>query len=108
VNDEMGEIDRALDAACHLLRPEGRLVVVSFHSLEDWRIKTFLREKSGETAGTSRHLPPDIRPKDAPLFRLEKRNGVPPSQQEIAENPRSRSARLRYAIRTDAPAGGDA
>lgn len=108
VNDEMGEIDRALDAACHLLRPEGRLVVVSFHSLEDWRIKTFMREKSGDTAGTSRHLPPDIRQKDAPLFRLEKRNGLPPSDQEIAENPRSRSARLRYAIRTDAAAGGDA
>ena len=108
VNDEMGEIDRALDASAPLLREEGRLVVVSFHSLEDWRIKTFLREKAGEVAGTSRHLPPDMTQRAAPVYRLEKRNGLPPSDAETSVNPRARSARLRYAIRTDAPAGGDA
>lgn len=108
VNDEMGEIDRALDASSRILREEGRLVVVSFHSLEDWRVKTFLREKSGEVAGTSRHLPPDMTQRSAPVYKLEKRNGLPPSDAETAINPRARSARLRYAIRTGAPAGGDA
>lgn len=108
VNDEMGEIDRALDASSRILREDGRLVVVSFHSLEDWRIKAFMREKSGEVAGTSRHLPPDMTKKSARLYKLEKRNGLPPSDAETSVNPRARSARLRYAIRTDAPAGGDA
>ncbi|MBW7910456.1 MAG: 16S rRNA (cytosine(1402)-N(4))-methyltransferase RsmH [Alphaproteobacteria bacterium] len=103
VNDEMGEIDRALDAAPALLKDGGRLVVVSFHSLEDWRVKTYLREQSGEQAGTSRHLPPDMSVKAAPVFKLEKRNGLAPSDAETAANPRARSARLRYAIRTDAP-----
>lgn len=103
VNDEMGEIDRALAAAPAILKPSGRLVVVSFHSLEDWRVKAFLREQSGEQAGTSRHLPPDMSQKAPPVFALEKRNGLAPSNQETAVNPRARSARLRYAVRTSAP-----
>lgn len=103
VNDEMGEIERALDAAPDILRAGGRLVVVSFHSLEDWRVKTFLRAQSGETAGTSRHLPQDAAPKAPALFTLEKRGGLAPSDAECTANPRARSARLRYAIRTQAP-----
>lgn len=103
VNDEMGEIDRALAAAPAILREGGRLVVVSFHSLEDWRVKTFLREQSGEKASISRHMPQDITPKAAPPLRLEKRSGLAPGDDETAVNPRARSARLRYAIRTDAP-----
>ncbi|MDY0008832.1 MAG: 16S rRNA (cytosine(1402)-N(4))-methyltransferase RsmH [Bdellovibrionales bacterium] len=103
VNDEMGEIDRALESSPTILREGGRLVVVSFHSLEDWRVKTYLRAASGEEAGTSRHLPQDNRPKAPPPFKLEKRNGLPPSAEETAINPRARSARLRYALRTNAP-----
>ncbi|MFN7113788.1 MAG: 16S rRNA (cytosine(1402)-N(4))-methyltransferase RsmH [Alphaproteobacteria bacterium] len=108
VNDEMGEIDRALAAAPAILREGGRLVVVSFHSLEDWRVKTFLREQSGEKAGTSRHLPQDNSPAAPPPLRLEKRGGLAPSDAETAVNPRARSARLRYAIRTDAPYSAEA
>lgn len=108
VNDEMGEVDRALEASVPLLREGGRLVVVSFHSLEDWRVKTFLREKSGGNPGTSRHLPAGPQEQEAPLFTLEKRSGIPPSAAETARNPRARSARLRYALRTSAPAGGAA
>ncbi|MDD9900205.1 MAG: 16S rRNA (cytosine(1402)-N(4))-methyltransferase RsmH [Alphaproteobacteria bacterium] len=104
INDELGELDRALDAALHLLRPEGRLVVVSFHSLEDRRVKNFLKTHSGRTPQVSRHMPmqSDIAP--APL-RMEKNSGIAASETEIAANPRARSARLRYAIRTDAPPG---
>jgi len=102
VNDELGEVERALEAAEALLNPDGRLVVVSFHSLEDWRVKNFLKEKSGRAAGVSRHMPvlADTR---LPSFRVEENNGLKPQDDEIAANPRSRSARLRYGIRTTAP-----
>src|SRR5262249_20245035 len=81
VNDELGELERALEAAEKLLSPEGRLVVVSFHSLEDWRVKNFFRTRSGKTPGGSRHLPPA---QDAakPSFTLE-RPHVDPSDDEI-------------------------
>ncbi len=102
VNDELGELERALDAAENLLAADGRLVVVSFHSLEDWRVKNFFREKSGREPNASRHLPP--RPDDAkPSFRMEANNGVKPSAAEVARNGRSRSAHLRYGIRTAEP-----
>lgn len=103
VNDELGELERALAAAEQLLAPEGRLVVVSFHSLEDWRVKNFLKIRSGKAPGGSRHLP--VAPKEeSPSFFVEKNQGIGPSDEEIARNPRSRSARLRCGIRTDAPA----
>lgn len=102
VNDELGEIDRGLAAAEQLLAPGGRLVVVSFHSLEDRRVKEFLRRRSGGAPGTSRHLParPRVR---APSFQLLSRRVVKPSTAEIAHNPRARSARLRAAERTTSP-----
>lgn len=104
VNDELGELDRGLAAAERLLMPGGRLAVVSFHSLEDSGVKTFLRRRS-ETAHGSRHLPP--RPGGpAPSFTLLSRRPVRPSAAEIARNPRARSARLRAAERTDAPPFG--
>lgn len=100
VNDELGELDRALAAAETLLNPGGRLVVVSFHSLEDARVKNFFKEKSGRTAAGSRHLP--FAPSGAAAsFMVEKNSGVAPSDEEIARNPRARSARLRYGIRTE-------
>ncbi|HYE51682.1 MAG TPA: 16S rRNA (cytosine(1402)-N(4))-methyltransferase RsmH [Azospirillaceae bacterium] len=104
VNDEMGELERGLAAAERLLAPGGRLAVVSFHSLEDRRVKEFLRRRSGAQAGTSRHLPGPAAAGPAPTFRLVDRGGVTPSADEVKANPRARSARLRAAIRTDAPA----
>jgi 16S rRNA (cytosine1402-N4)-methyltransferase len=101
VNDELGELDRGLAAAERLLMPGGRLAVVAFHSLEDSRVKSFLRRRS-ETARGSRHLPP--RPGGpAPSFALHSRRPVRPGADEVARNPRARSARLRWAERTSAP-----
>ena len=109
VNDELGELDRGLAAAERLLAPGGRLAVVSFHSLEDRRVKDFLRLRSNAMPRTSRHEPPPVEPM-TPSFRLLYRRALRPSVAEVARNPRSRSARLRAAERTAArpwsPQGG--
>lgn len=102
VNDELGELERGLVAAEHLLAPGGRLAVVSFHSLEDRITKLFLRDRSGG-AGQSRHMP-DVPAENAATFTLAKRGAIKAGADEISINPRARSARLRVAIRTDAPA----
>ena len=99
VNDELAELAQALTAAERVLRPGGRLVVVAFHSLEDRIVKTFLA-RSRPAAG-SRHRP-DVAPA-APSFRLLMKRPVTPGEDEIAVNPRARSAKLRAAERTDAP-----
>jgi 16S rRNA (cytosine1402-N4)-methyltransferase len=104
VNDELGELVRALFAAEALLAPGGRLVVVSFHSLEDRIVKTFLAERSRTSSGVSRHLPATFaaQPTFVPLIR----RAAGASEEEVAMNPRARSAKLRAAERTDAPARG--
>lgn len=104
VNDELGELERALDAAERLLSPGGRLCVVTFHSLEDRLVKEFMRERSGNMPGPSRHLPGPAASGPAPTFRLLSKSGTGPGAEEQARNPRARSARLRTAIRTEAPA----
>jgi len=101
VNDELGELERALHAAERLLAAGGRLAIVSFHSLEDRRVKDFLRERSAAAPRGSRHRP--AAPAGSPSFRLLTRKPVTPSAAEIARNPRARSARLRAAERTAAP-----
>ncbi len=103
VNDELGELARGLSAAEHALGPGGRLVVVSFHSLEDRMVKHFLTERAAAQGRGSRHAP-DLPPTRAPSFALEHKRAVSPSDDEIAANPRARSAKLRWATRTDAPA----
>jgi 16S rRNA (cytosine1402-N4)-methyltransferase len=103
VNDELGELDRGLVAAEQLLMHGGRLAVVSFHSLEDRRVKRFLRRRSEGAPRTSRHAPHPVR-KLAPSFKLLWRRAVRPDPAEIARNPRSRAARLRAAERSTAPA----
>ena len=103
VNDELGELRRGLAAAERALNAGGRLVVVTFHSLEDRIVKSFLTERSGNKPSGSRHLPAQILAQQAPSFRLEKRGVIKPSAEEERVNPRSRSAKLRVAIRTDAP-----
>jgi 16S rRNA (cytosine1402-N4)-methyltransferase len=105
VNDELAELERGLGAAEALLKPGGRLAIVSFHSLEDRRVKGFLRQRSGGEGRGSRHRP-DIEARRDPTWRLLRRRTVRPSDAEIAENPRARSARLRVAERTEAPSWG--
>jgi 16S rRNA (cytosine1402-N4)-methyltransferase len=101
VNEELGELVAGLLAAEALLERDGRLVVVAFHSLEDRIVKSFLAARSRPPA-SSRHRP-EPRRADA-TFRVLTRRPVVPDQQEIDANPRARSARLRAAARTAAPA----
>jgi 16S rRNA (cytosine1402-N4)-methyltransferase len=102
VNDELGEIDRGLAAAERLLAPGGRLAVVSFHSLEDRRVKQFLRDRAGRNPKASRHLPMQT-VESKPTLHLVAPGGIEPGEEEIRTNPRARSARLRVAERTDVP-----
>ncbi len=104
VNDELGELRRGLSAAESLLAPGGRLAVVSFHSLEDREVKAFLRERSSPPPSPSRHTPVTAVAAHHPSFRLLSRKPVDPSEAEARNNPRARSARLRAAERTEAPA----
>lgn len=104
VNDELGELARALHAAERLLKPGGRLVVVSFHSLEDRIVKTFLAARSGRNGG-SRHAPMMATP--VATFRISGKWPVMAGEAELALNPRARSAKLRMGLRTDAPAQAD-
>ena len=103
VNDELGELARGLSAAERLLKPGGRLAVVSFHSLEDRIVKRFLAERSGHAPLASRHAP-SIGARAAGSFVVKTRKALTPSAAEIARNPRARSAKLRAAVRTAAPA----
>jgi len=107
VNDELGELARALDASERLLAPLGRLVVVTFHSLEDRMVKTFLRARAGLAGGGGSRHEPVVESGVEPSFRLLHRKAVEASEEEAAANPRARSAKLRAAIRTDAPAVTD-
>ncbi len=103
VNDELGELEKALTAAERLLVPGGRLVVVSFHSLEDRAVKRFLRTRSGGNPAGSRHQPQARAAGPAPTFGKPAKP-VRAGEAELARNPRARSATLRAAVRTDAPA----
>ncbi len=102
INRELGELADVLAAAERVLAPGGRLAVVTFHSLEDRMVKRFLRERSGGLPSGSRHLP-EVAAKNAPSFEQVGR-GVRASDEEIARNPRARSATLRTARRTGAAA----
>ena len=99
LNDELGELVAVLQAAEQILKPGGRLVVVSFHSLEDRIVKTFLADR-GDTRGGSRHAP-EVR-RHAPTFQILTKRPLTPDDDEVAHNPRARSAKLRAAERTDA------
>lgn len=106
VNDELGELEKGLEAAESLLKTDGRLAVVSFHSLEDGIVKSFLFERSGRQVNASRHMPAMVESKNLPSFILKKRKAIEASDVEIKENARSRSAKLRLAIRSDNPPWG--
>jgi 16S rRNA (cytosine1402-N4)-methyltransferase len=106
VNDELGELKSALVAAERLLKPDGRLVVVTFHSLEDRIVKQFFVERSGRQAQGSRHIPQALTVDRTPSLRVVNQRPLTPSQPELDVNPRARSARLRAAIRTRAAPHG--
>lgn len=97
VNDELGELERGLEAAERVLRPQGRLAVVAFHSLEDRIVKTFLAERAKAPAA-SRHVPAAA-PSHVRSFRLVGKQPRMPDEAETERNPRARSARLRVAER---------
>jgi len=108
VNDELGELYQGLCAAERLLKPSGRLVVVTFHSLEDRIVKSFFRRRAGEVQGGSRYAPEIKNTGPAASFNLPQRSVTKPSKTEVEENARSRSAKLRAAVRTEAaPFGAD-
>jgi 16S rRNA (cytosine1402-N4)-methyltransferase len=104
VNDELSELALGLAAAERVLKPSGRLVVVAFHSLEDRIVKNFMTARSRSAAG-SRHRPE--MPSAVPTFRVLTRRPLTPDQAELAANPRARSAKLRAAERSAAPARTD-
>ena len=101
VNEELDELHLALAAAERVLKPGGRLVAVSFHSLEDRIVKNFVGER-GKTGGGSRHLPETAQ--SAPSFNILTKRPVTAGDDEVRANPRARSAKLRAAERTEAPA----
>ncbi len=101
VNEELAELEAGLEAAERALVPGGRLAVVTFHSLEDRIVKSFLTERAGRTPAGSRHRPPS-EAGPAPTFDLQFKSARASGDAETAANPRARSAKLRAAIRTDA------
>jgi 16S rRNA (cytosine1402-N4)-methyltransferase len=106
VNDELGELARGLVAAEAILAEGGRLVVVSFHSLEDRIVKQFFARRSGRGESAGRRLPGEM-PAPAPTFSVAPGQPVGPGKAEVDDNPRARSAKLRYGERTAAPARGE-
>ena len=102
VNDELGELEAGLAAAEATLAPGGRLAVVTFHSLEDRIVKAFFTERSGNAPGGSRHAPVAIETRK-PSFTMLFKGAREAGEEELAANPRARSARLRAGVRTDAP-----
>lgn len=97
VNDELGELERGLDGAAGLIVPGGRLVVVSFHSLEDRIVKSYFKEKSAKNSHVSRYMPEPQETDDIIFASCSK--AIEPSQEETRLNKRSRSAKLRYAVK---------
>ncbi len=103
INRELDELNEGLEAAEKLLKPGGRLAVVTFHSLEDRIVKQFLRRRSGADGAGSRHIPTVANAGPVPTFDKADK-AVRPSDAEVSRNPRARSATLRSATRTAAPA----
>lgn len=103
VNAEYEELFQGLMAAERALKPGGQLAVVTFHSIEDRMVKRYLQARAGKTGRANRYAP-EVE-QEQPQFTLKTRKAVGPDDQELQENPRARSAKLRVAVRTDAPAG---
>ena len=110
VNDELGELERGLEAAEAILAPGGRLIVVTFHSLEDRIVKAFLKARASKPASKGRLMPweEDAEEDKAQTFMLLNKKPLEAQKDECRANPRARSAKLRAATRTDVAAGGAA
>ena len=102
VNDELGELERALSASISLLKPGGRLVVVSFHSLEDRIVKNFMAQHAGRTPNVNRHMPVSI--SQPILFQIVTKKPIVADEAELKLNPRAHSAKLRAARRSEVSA----
>lgn len=102
VNDELGELERALDASIKILKPGGRMVVVTFHSLEDRIVKNFFKDHSEKPEAVNRYKIADK--KQTQVFEMITRKAVQASDEESKINPRARSAKLRAAVRTEVAA----
>ncbi|MDC7682537.1 16S rRNA (cytosine(1402)-N(4))-methyltransferase RsmH [Asticcacaulis sp. BYS171W] len=102
VNDELGELETALEVSETLLKPEGVLAVVTFHSLEDRMVKAFLTERAGRLPSGSRYAP-QVQKGPEPTYKLISTKAIAPSDEELKTNPRARSAKLRAARRTENP-----
>lgn len=103
VNNELEELSDGLQAAEQLLLPGGRLVIISFHSLEDSMVKQFLLERSGRTMAVSRYQPEVAVSGKPPTFSILTKKAVKPTEEEVDRNIRARSARLRAGVRTKTP-----
>jgi len=99
VNDELGELKNGLEQGTSLLKPNGVMVVVTFHSLEDRIVKTFFNEKTGKKTGVSRYMPLSDKSIEAEFSECSK--AISPTDEEIAQNSRAHSAKLRYATKGD-------
>ncbi len=104
INDELEELRKGLEAAKNVLAPSGRLVIVTFHSLEDRIVKNFIRDNSNNKPRASRHVSPlmDALPSEDAAFKDCSRKALKPSDEEVRHNPRARSAQLRWAIKGNA------
>lgn len=103
VNDEYGQLAEGLEAAERALKPGGYLAVVTFHSVEDRMVKRFLQQRGGGMGNANRYSP--VMETEKPAFEITSKKAIGPDKDELEMNPRSRSAKLRVARRTDAPAG---
>ena len=101
MNDELGEVERILESTLDILKDGGRLIVVTFHSLEDRIVKDFLNDHGKPKASPSRYLPATVSTQK-PEFSILTKKPLIPTDEEIARNPRSRSAKLRAAVRVAA------
>ncbi|MEL6957486.1 MAG: 16S rRNA (cytosine(1402)-N(4))-methyltransferase RsmH [Pseudomonadota bacterium] len=102
VNDEYGQLAKGLEAAERALKPGGYLAVVTFHSVEDRMVKRFFQQRGGGVANANRYAP--AVEAEAPAFDIVTKKAIGPDAEELAQNPRARSAKLRVGRRTDAPA----
>jgi 16S rRNA (cytosine1402-N4)-methyltransferase len=103
INEELEELSAALLACERVLKAGGRLIVVTFHSLEDAIVKRFLKQRAAPPPRGSRHLPSAPSAAPPPSFQILNQRPITPSPEEIEANWRARSAKLRGAVRTDAP-----